>query len=444
MLYFVVFGTACLMSLANPLWGVINYMVVYQIDPTDRWWGQPLVDTGMRFSMLAAAFTIVGLLVGRKSVPKARPAFSLWEWGVVGMFLIAALNVFIGIGFSAAARAEFEKFWKVLLFTLIFCRIASARQNFTIILWTLVAGCLYLGYDAYMAPSWAFVLGRLDTVGGPDFSTTSGAAAHLTAMLPLIGTAFLIAYRWRWRLFAAASGAFTINAMIMCRTRSAFIGLVVGVLTAFMVAPRAQRYRIHAFLIAGCAIAFCLTDDHFWQRMETLADQQVLETDLATVSRREIWLASMSILADHPLGVGVGNFTQIIGDYDPRHYKRSSHNSIVVCFLELGIHGGILFVMLVVGSLWHLRQAGKLARFTVRPVETRLLAYGLLISLITYLVIALGTQRFYCESFWWVLALPLALHRLALAEASAFRTSEARAEAPVYWPQLLPSAHGAS
>ena len=39
--------------------------------------------------------------------------------------------------------------------------------------------------------------------------------------------------------------------------------------------------------------------------------------------------------------------------------------------------------------------------------------------MVTYFVTSLGTQRFYCESFWWVLVLPLALHRLVVAEIRA-------------------------
>ena len=35
----------------------------------------------------------------------------------------------------------------------------------------------------------------------------------------------------------------------------------------------------------------------------------------------------------------------------------------------------------------------------------------------TYFVTSLGTQRFYCESYWWVLVLPLALYRIVRVEA---------------------------
>jgi len=410
-LYFFCFWAACIAALSNPIWGILNYMVAYQTDPTDAWWGLPLVDIGMRFSLIAAIFTVLGLFTGQRHVPTARPALSRWEWGVIALLMIGALNIQLGHGFGSTARTEFEKFWKVLVFTLILCRLGSRRDNLRMVLWCLVAGSLYLGWDAYHAPAWAFILGRLEMIGGPDFSTTSGAAAHLSAMLPLIGACFLIARNWKWKFFAAVAGGFTVNAIIMCRTRSAFIGLVVGTLVAFLVAPRARRFRIHAMLVAGLLMAFSLTDDNFWNRMNTLRDQELLDSDLATVSRREIWAASMHILADHPLGIGVGNFTQVIGQYDPRHYRRSTHNSLIVCFVELGVQGGIVFLIMVVGSLWMLYRAVRLSRNSPHRMETVFLAYGLLISFVTYFVTALGTQRFYCESFWWVLAMPLCLCR---------------------------------
>ena len=88
-------------------------------------------------------------------------------------------------------------------------RLAASRKNMRIVMWTLVGGSLYIGWDAFTAPEWCFVYGRLERVGGPDFSTTSGAAAHLSAMLPLVGAVFLSTRRWHWKLVAATAGAFT-------------------------------------------------------------------------------------------------------------------------------------------------------------------------------------------------------------------------------------------
>ena len=331
--FFGIFGVACFASLANPIWGVLNYMMVYQINPPAKWWGQPLCDAGMRFSMFAAAFTIIGLFTGRKNVPDVRPVFSLWELGVFCLIGVAALNLVIGIDHGPGTMYAFEKFWKVLLFVLILARLATTRRNLLLVVWALVLGSLYLGYDAFTAPESAFVLGRLERVGGPDISTTSGVAAHLAAMLPIIGVAFLTAREWKWKAVAALSGALTVNAIIMCRTRSAFIGIACGALAAVFMAPRVRRYRIHLLLILGGIAAFSLTESNFWARMETMTSREKLDKDAATVTRREIWRVSWRIFTDHPLGLGQGNFQNIIGEYAPKHHKRASHNALVVCFV---------------------------------------------------------------------------------------------------------------
>jgi hypothetical protein len=408
-------------------------MAVYQINPTVTWWGKPLVELGMRFSLIAAAFTIVGLFTGRRHVPEVRPLFSMWEVGVIALVVVAALNLLIGVPPSSATLYTFEKLWKVLLFVLILTRLATTRENLRMVVWTFVLGSFYLGYDAFTAPPDAFVLGRLERVGGPDFSTTSGAAAYLAAMLPIIGVAFLTAKHWRWRVLAALAGALSVNAVVMCRTRSAFVGIVCGLLAAFLVAPRVRRYRIHALLIIGGLCAYKLTDGNFWHRMETMTSREALKADAAAETRREIWETSLVMFRDRPLGIGPGNFQNMIGQYNPKHHKRASHNSLVVCFVELGVQGGLLFLCMVCGSLWLLRQSSRLALYSADPLETKLLAYGFLTAFVTYFVTALGTQRFYCESFWWVLALPLCLYRTVRREMESPGLVPQLAEQPRDW-----------
>lgn len=418
-MFFGLFWVACAMALVNPIWGVVTYMLVYQIHPPDTWWGMPLTALGLRFSMLAAVFTLLGMFTGRKHVPEVRPAFTAWEWGVLALVVIAAMNLAIGVGSGPRTLQMFEKLWKVLLFVLILGRLATTRHNLRLVVWALVVGSLYVGYDAFTAPSSSFWLGRLEQIGGPDFSTTSGAAAYMAAMLPIVGTAFLIARRWRWRLLACVSGVLLINAIILCRTRSAFVGLLFGALSAVLVTPRVRRYRIYLLLIIGAAGAFSLTDDYFLDRMGTLTDKQALAEDPAAVTRTEIWWISLRILSDHPLGIGTGNFTKVVGLYSPEHYKRATHNTLITCFVELGIQGGIVFVLMIMGSVRMLYRSARMAHLSDDPVETRMLAFGFFVSLVTYFVTALGTRRFYCESFWWILVLPLCLHRVVNREAVA-------------------------
>ena len=436
--YFGVFWAACILSIANPIWGVVNYLMVYQMNPVDTWWGKPIAHFGIRYSLYAVGFTILGMLVGRRRVPKVRPWLSAWEIGLLTLLGIAAVNLSFDINQIEAAYDihyrtgpsgyAFEKFWKMLVFVLILARLVVTRKNLHIVIWAFVGGSLYLGYDAYTANPDSFTHGRLEHIGGFDFATTSGFAAHLSAMLPLIGIAFLIARKWRWKAMAALAGGLTVNAIIMCRTRSAFIGLIIGSLAAFLLAPRAKRYRIHALLIAGAAIAFTLTDSKFWDRMATMTSQEALAQDSAAELRFAIWKTSFQIVADHPYGIGLGNFPRAIGMYEWGLHKRSAHNTLILAFVELGICGGFIFLALVAGSLWFAIRSSRLAHLTDQPLETKLIAYGMLVSCVTYVTTGLGTERFMCESFWWVLVLPLCLHRMVLCETNAQREVPALVE----------------
>ena len=457
-LYFALFWVACLMALINPIWGVLNYLLVYQAHPAGTWWGIPLADLGLRFSLFAIIFTIVGLITGRKHVPKLVSSVSLWEVGLALLLLLAAINLFAGYGYNKNSSYAFEKLWKMFVFVFILGRMATTRKNLWMVLWCLVIGSLYVGIDAYTADPSAYFQGRLELIGGSDFATTSGTGAHLAAMLPLIGVAFVIAKQWRWRLLAALSGAMSINAIVLCRTRSAFIGICCGVVVALIAAPRPKRFRLRVLLVVVAVMAFGLTDNYFWTRMNTLTNSDALAADMATVGRKEIWGLSMQLVADHPLGVGPGNFPNVIGHYDSRYSSRSSHNTLIVCVSELGIHGGMVFLAMVMGSIGYLWRSYRLADRTSFPVETKLIAYGMLISLVTYMVAGLGTARFYCESFWWILVLPLCLYRTTAREVAFVRaendlellntekqlddvlvTSEACASEPQDWkPQSAP------
>ena len=184
-------------------------------------------------------------------------------------------------------------------------------------------------------------------------------------------------------------------------------------------APRARRFRIQCALIAGCLCAFALTDDYYWGRMGTLADKEGLRRDGAAMARVHVLRAGLQMLSDHPTGVGLGNFSRTVGRYDRALRYRSSHNTVIMAFCELGILGGIIFLLICAESIRLLIRCSRMAHLTDDPLETKLIVYGLLVALISYFVAGLGTERFSCESFWWTLALPVCLSRLVEREVAA-------------------------
>ncbi|RJP31672.1 MAG: hypothetical protein C4547_15275 [Phycisphaerales bacterium] len=417
----------CIGSLYNPIIGVVNYMLVYQIDPSGTWWGIPLANTGVRFSFVAASFLIAGMMLSGRKVPTIRPFLDPWEIGAITLVVLAFLSVLIGMEYTAESAARLDKFWKMMLFVLLMGRLVSTRRNLHIVLWTIVIGTLYLGREAFLAPSDRFAQGRLNFVGGADFRYSSGVAAHLAAMLPLVGAVALICRRWYLKLLVLGTGALAFNALVLCRTRSAFIGLIVGGLAAAVTAPRRRRVRVYLLIAICLPVAIRLTDAGFWNRMATLVDPTAAERDEAISTRIDIWRAGLRMINDHPFGVGAGNFERTSRFYFRE--RRAAHNTIINCIAELGVQSGLVFALMLFGSFRKVYISSKLAELTDKPVETRFLAYGIMIAMVTYLVAGFFTERFYAESFWWTLTLPLCLERVVLREV--------RERQP--WPSMEPA-----
>ncbi len=424
--FFFGFIAACALSLVYPIIGIVNYMMVYMLNPDKMWWGKPLDSFGLRYSMMAGVCLILGMIINAKRLPRTRGMFSGWTILLILFVAIALASGLIGYGYSNYSMNILDKQVKVTIFLLCLLKLATTRRNFTIVIWTLVIGTMLIGYDAYSAPADDFFAGRLNFVGGPDFRDSSGLAAHMAAMLPLAGAAFLATPSWRWRAMAAISGALAVNTIIQCRTRSAFIGLAAGLAVALIMAPRGRKGRIYVALSIGMIGAFSLTDGHFWNRMSTVAQPAEYSTDDTIESRFELWTVAGMMFADHPLGVGVGKFRDKIGSYRTpglEHAfsvpKRVTHNSFLLCATELGVQGLLVLLAIIATSLVAIWRTARMAKFCEQPQQLRILAYGCLLSLVIYVTAATFTDRLYTESYWWVLALPICLETAVWREVVA-------------------------
>jgi O-antigen ligase len=416
MAFFAVFVVMCALSLVHPLVGIVNYLIIYQMDPTVSWWGVPLATLGIRFSMTAALFLALGMLINWGRLPKVRPTICTWQALLILLVMIAMVSRIIGVEVEDwPTEVIIEKFIKLAIFVLCLTHLVTDRRSFNIVLWTLVCGALILGHDAYTAPPWQFVRGRLNDVGGPDFRASSGLAAHMAAMLPLIGVALLIAKTWKWRVVAILAGGFTVNTIVLCRTRSAFVALLVGAIAAILMAPRLRRPRVYAAILVAAIGSYSLTDQFFWDRMATLNAGEG-EEDAAAALRRQIWATALVIIEDQPLGIGCGNFPRVIGDYNNALKYRGSHNTYLLCCAELGLHGAFVFLTLIITSFVQLYEGRKWAAQSRDPPESMLVLYGIALSIIVFLVASFFTERFYAESFWWVLALPTCYTRAVRRE----------------------------
>lgn len=404
-------------SLVVPILGIANYILIYLIFPEHTWWHVPLQPLGIRYSMTAAVCMMFGLLFYLPNMPWVRPRLSVWDTMALGLVAVVILSEFTGLRPSRQSAYLTSKFIKMMIFIFCLTRLTTTKRTFEIVLWALVIGTLYIGYDAWTAPRGAFARGRLSRIGGPDFRHSSGLAAHMGAMLPLIAMAFMTSRSWLLRIVSLCAGALTVNTIVLCRTRSAFVGLTAGALAALLLAPKRRRVRIYVAIIVGSFCAYSLTDPLFWKRMSTLQDQKVLRQDQAAMGRVEIWKTARLMIAEHPMGVGIGNFQRTLAEFNPALGRRAAHNTLILCWAELGTHGFGLFLVLVGTSIVQAWQCYRRAPNTEDPVWTRYMAYGTFLAIVVSLGTQMFTERLYTEAFWWVLALPGCLKRVVLREA---------------------------
>ena len=413
------FVGASALSLFIPIVGIANYMMIYQIYPEHAWWHNALQPMAIRYSMTAAICLLLGILVNLPRLPRIRPAFTVWDMCAMGMVIVVLLGEFTGVGPSPENTTLTDKFVKMMIFVFCLTRVTTTKKNFIIVMWVIVMGSMYIGYDAWTAPRGAFSRGRLEVIGGPDFRHSSGLAAHMSAMLPLIAAVAMTTPKMMWKLLAFTSGALTVNTVVLCRTRSAFFGLMAGAIAAVLFAPKRRRFRTYAAMTVALLSAYTLTDDLFWQRMDTLRDKNILKNDRAASGRVEIWKTARRVVAEHPQGLGIGNFPAHVQRVNPRLGRRAAHNTFVLCATELGVQGTVFFSLLVLTSIYQTRYCSRRAHLTSDPIWVRYMSYGLLVSIFTSLGTQMFTERLYTEAFWWTLALPGCLQRVVVREVSA-------------------------
>jgi putative inorganic carbon (HCO3(-)) transporter len=410
------FAAACLGALGAPVWGIVGYIGHYCIGADRQWWNAPLSPLGIRYSLTLAFFTAIGILLnwgkrrfGRSSLVREEKLLLLFL-GIVWL-LVAVGPGTIGFYTTPGIDHPSVKLTKMFIFVLMLTHVVTDLKNLNRLLWVMVVGALILGLQAFSTPYGAFVKGRLESVGGPDFGGSNYFAAFMAGMLFLIGAQFLRS-GWKGKAVCFLAGGFTANAIILARSRAAFLGVLAGVIMAVLLAPRRHRLKIFAGLLVAGLGGLYLTDPGFLSRASTVTRSEE-QRDSSAESRFRLAAAGVRIVMDHPLGVGPGNFFQTIGEYIPEYEGRDAHNTFVRCATELGLPGLAVLCALVLNAALTLRRTMKWAEVLPRKErsETLWASYGMACALAAVVVHGLTHTLLYTEFFWWFLALPVCLTR---------------------------------
>jgi putative inorganic carbon (HCO3(-)) transporter len=441
--FLVSYVAGCVGALRFPILGIMTYLLVYYLHPPTAWWGRPLEWMELRYSLVASIFTAIGIVMNWKRLKFGR---GFWHRQEVLFVLFVGtmwLSTFSGPGPCDVSYRHLDKMSKMLIFVLMVTHVATDLRSYRAVIWAIVLGTFFVGYESFTAGPNAFLDGRLNNIGGPDFDRAPELGVQFSAALPFLGALLLLNHRWHARAFVVLCSILTVNGIVLTRTRSAMTAIGAGIAWVLVRTPRRWRIQLLCLGALGLVGAYSLTDDKFWDRMGTifspleepsqerideLASKLVkrnedarmaeeLEEWVASAGRIPTWVAAWHMWLANPFGVGVGNFTRLIEYYPPAYFPIDAHNTIVLCLAELGILGGATFIAILIVTCLQIRRLKRMAASlpNARGISLQILA--LETSIVMFLVGGMTVSRLYCEMLWCLLALPICLERALLNAA---------------------------
>jgi putative inorganic carbon (hco3(-)) transporter len=443
-LFLALFAVCTVGAFNAPLLGVMGYIAHNIISPERQWWAVSLRQFDIRYSMTLAVMTAVGIAVNWNRLRPSGPLLGRQE-NLMLLFLgLVWLSTMLGestIGLYTVMDPPAVKLTKTIIFVLMFTHVVTNLKSLDRVFWVMIAATLLLGVQAYGRPRSDFVGGRLEGIGGLDFSDANFFGAFLAAMLPIIGIQFLRS-AWVGKTVCLVAGVFACNGIVLTRSRGAFLAAGCAALAALLFVPRKHRLLVVAGLIVAAVGAYRLMDDQFLTRMSSITRSDE-ERDRSAQSRLEIWSGGMRMMWANPLGVGAGNYVQSIGRYDPRNPDRDAHNTFVRCAGEIGLPGLLLLLALIINAGITLRGASARSDGldAQQREHVRLVVLAMCGSLAAFVGASATMTLLYVENAWWFLAMPVCASRivdsLLLAQAES-EEEDSEAAISSEWVQQSP------
>lgn len=419
-------GLLALALVRHPVFGLYAYLAAFYMHPPSRWWSAMVPD--LRWALLAGVVTLAAIFIHRAKLNKAPPWFANTPAAILVMYC-AWLWIQNAWALDPTthynASVQFTKY----LVAFYFCyKIFDSPERLRDFLLVHLAGCAYLGMQAFMSSN--FAGGRLDGVGGPGIDDANTLGMFLAT--GVVAGAALALSQSGWRRNATFVGlALAMNGLVLTASRGAFVGLIGGGSVVSALHPRHFRLRLVALALIAVVGFVAVADQRFIQRMFSLVAvwERSEEIDMSAESRFVIKRAQWQMFLDYPLGTGHKGTVilspiyledvWLTGDQGGGGERgRASHNTFFTALTEQGIVGALLFVALV---LWVLRAAARIYALRQRvPDPTQpVVASGICGAVVVVLVSGIGTDYLMAEVQYWFLAGLVGALRMLVASSRA-------------------------
>ena len=220
------------------------------------------------------------------------------------------------------------------------------------------------------------------------------AGVFFAMFLPILFAPTLQFRQRRWVRWAAFAGsAILAMAILLTYSRQSYlIGLFsIMVLLVSRSIPAAMLAALLIVATSATLLPNSVVDRV--QQTQQVSGTGSVTLDVSTTSRFSIWNGTIDMLRDHPAGVGLGRFSDHIGNYTD-YAGKDAHNGFLLTLAECGPLG-LLALLWVFWRLWRLAGSLRRSAAAVAPSAPRTLELGF-----TFAVLSMALGNMYGSPFF--------------------------------------------
>jgi O-antigen ligase len=390
------------------LWALCAFVFFEYIRPQQMY---PIIDV-LPWGLITIVVASVAAMMSRG------PSHGLNALDVLGGVLLLIVVASMALAYDPAlAFGEWKAVGTIVL--MYFCLRAALNTPNRLLLFTIVFLILNLKFSQYSARSFAtrgFSFAGFG-VAGSGWFTNSGELSMQMGVFFFMSLCVLLALRpfvknqRRWWVLMALLPGTALLTVIASSSRGGQLALAVAA-TLMLVKPPDFLRKLGGFAVLVVLVAIFLPQEQI-DRFRTAGEDDTSQSRLAYFE------IGKQIFSENPAGIGLNNWRRYYGDFywDPEIFRRIevSHNSYLDAFVELGLQGGIVFLlMLVAAMLMNLQTQAKLKNRTdAGSLATRGIARGINLGLLSTCIASYFMSVLYYPVFWLAFGLTSAAFQVS-------------------------------
>ena len=443
-LWLLLAAALALRSFVRPAYAVGLYMLTFFAAPAFWWWGD--IVEGYRWNFFAGLLLLLTLLVTntgdamkreRPLATSAMPILLLMALNAILVHVVLAVNPDSSLGWLTS-RLKF-----ILLFFLLQYAVRD-EKDYRIVAMSIALGMGYIGWEATINERGSFSGGRLEGIGAAGVQSSNQLASLLITGLPIAVTLLFTEWSIKMKVLVAACAGLAFNVVLMCNSRGAFLGLILGGLAfLFMASGPARKQSRRVLALAAVATFLFLGDPEIIQRFLTTFTSEG-QRDNSAQSRITFWTAATGMIRDYPLGSGGNSFSEGRGwAYMPRARSepgdtRAIHNGFLTETVDWGVQG-LAIMLAFLGAVWWRLRRGRHLALEARDTNAIMVFACLSTSLVAWTVSSVFGDYLNDEWGFWTAAMAYAYLRVRLLSSAKQDDAAAQKTAAVALAPFTPA-----